>query len=210
MNNFFRIVSIVIMFVTPHMALAQSASISDYNKSAGERQKIVDYFRAELNSSNPEKQFSAMLYVLQKGDAQLQQMAKEVGLLSTSPALRSMALRAIFDARTNLILQVTGRGKAREAVLKWISSGNIGGVNDGTVGQVSLRPGPYNKDNKCYMRGSRNCGIILSGTTVSIYVGYNSASSQISVRLNNQGQLTGAVVVPRKNVRGQVLIDLLK
>jgi len=205
MNGFFKIVLTVMVLVIPHAALAQSASISDYNKSVGERQKNVDFFRAELNSSDPDRQFSAMLYVLQKGDAQLKQMAKEVGLLSTNLVMRNMALQAVFDARTNLIIQVTGQGEAGKKLLNWVS-GSAGGVEDGTVGQLRLQPGPYNKGGKCYMRGKKNCGIYLSGTTVSLYRGL----AQMSVRLNNQGQLIGAVNVPSHRARGKVLIDLLK
>ena len=170
----------------------------------------LDAFRQRLNDDNPAKRRAAMEIMIKSDDPALVLMAKEAGLFSSDRALRSAALKAIFDSKPRLRAVLVSTDKeSLQGVARFVA-GN-GGSYDDKGGTLSVQVGAYSDEAKCWLDSQgRRCFIALSGETVSIFGDSFSGSLAATLALNDEGILKGPfqTSINAKGAAGTAMIDL--
>lgn len=169
-------------------ANAQS-SLDDIEKKLGEKTSELDRVDALLASENRNKRIAAMELLIQSGNPVFVSRAKEVGLFSSDPEMRSKALQAVFEAGGPFRLVIELNGDLEENRMgRWLSQRGSWD-DDAKYGSYTFNVDPFDKKVNCWrFKGYNSCAIYLTGDTVSLQ-DWSSASG--SLTLGREGKLEG-------------------
>lgn len=175
-------------------AMAQT-SIDDIEAALGgaaeELQRVDDI----LAHSDANRRLAGMELLLASGNPTYVRRAKEVGLFSSDPYLRSAALKAVLEGGGALTFELDTSGLGEELLASWARKLSGDGVvaPDGSSIAVTFRLGGFDAKNNCYLiLNSKNCMVVLEGENVAItWVFYRFM--QGLTRLNESGELVGSL-----------------
>lgn len=174
----------------PHMAGAQTAldQIKTNRDQLAQQYAEADLMLADTDKN---KRIGAMMAMLQSGDPIYQKRARDVGLFSPDPEMRSLALQAILQTggpfRVDLYLK--GVNEEKSKVYGWLSDAK--GVWDPQTGfgSFNFTVGEYNPKLNCWPRPDyeTTCWAYLTGETIS----FEFSRAVVKLTLANDGRLLG-------------------
>ncbi len=156
-----------------------------------EQSETLRNFSEILNGDDRARSLDALKFLLYRDEPEYHNFATEFGVFSTDPAMREMALQALFDRRRQhrFVLDIKDiEGRAVSGITDF-----YGGVTNAETQQayVTITTTPYDSDADCWKQAERGfCAFILTGDAVSLrdwtYVTGN-------LELNDEGAMVGTM-----------------
>lgn len=140
--------------------------------------------------------------------------AKEVGLLSSDPAMREAALKAMLDAGGAMTFALDTSALSDDQMERWLNRlSNQGPVAaDKSAITLTFQLGPFDAKTNCYViLNTTKCFLTRDGSSLALTWWFYS-DMQGRVSLDNEGQLVGELTFSENaNWRGTVpvLVQLL-
>lgn len=176
---------------------AQTLSPAEIRAMVDERAEGLNEYQALLNDPDPVRSIAAMKIMMQSGDWQLERMALEYGIYSTSTAVRRAALEAFFNASPTLEIWIDGSAldeKHDQSYFRGDVSGFLGSISSGPRGFLSLKVGDFDQENACWIIHSSNnkkgCLVRLSENSVTLEL----FGRWHNLVLNDEGELVGQLM----------------
>jgi len=178
------------------------------------RTQELDRVDELLASEDPNRRLAAMEALLASGDPAFVERAAETGLFSEDVRLRETAIRAVLQTGGpfTLRLDLSATDDEQSMMLEWLGYSAGATSADLAQGSVTFTVDPFDEKAKCWYlsssSGSKHCGFVLTGETVSLSGWRYTAGS---LTLDDAAILSGAVSNERrKGVPVPARIDLLE
>lgn len=189
-------------------ALAQK-SLAEIKAEAAAGSGELAEVDAMLADADPNIRAAAMVALLGSGNVAFVQRAMEAGLLSSDPAMRAFALKAVFDAGGPVRLVLDLSGLEGEPLKKWLDiTGDYGVVaSDGKSAAVLYDVRSFDDENRCYLSDRGYCLLRLNGTDVDFDIGNSNIRGFAT--LSDQGLLVGSLSYSGYEVSVPLAVKLL-
>ena len=171
--------------------------------AVGELQRVDEI----LASPDANRRLAGMELLLGSGNPTFVRRAKEVGLFSSDPYLRSAALKAVLDGGGAMTFELDTSGLADDIRSYWVRklSGEGAIAPDGSRITLTFNLGEFDAKNNCYLvLNGKNCMLVLEGENVAITWAFYRYMQGL-VRLSEAGELVGTLTfLDNTSPRGSV------
>lgn len=185
---------IMVLAGWPLAGFGQSISAADLRAMVDEKIGGLDEYAELLNDPDPERSLAAMTIMIGLDDPQINRMALQHGLTSTSPAVRRAALKAYFDTGPNLDIYIDGSSLDRDDLTTYISN-RYGTVDENGIAYLTYKVGEFDKAENCYDFQSAPNYCLIRLTEDSASIGLWQKWSPM--KLTAEGVLSGFIQVDR-------------
>lgn len=182
-----RFLALPIFLLPVQPALAQ-LTLDDLATKVGERVDALSAFEDALADPDARKALAAMQIMIKEGDADQKRMAIRSGLYATDLAIRSTVLRAIFDSKPNLVIQIKPVGDAVNQYYGRAVGTFAGTLKPDMSASVVRKLGEWDPEKQCWPETSGNgrCIAMLNADVVSFFL-----DSWAQLALDKEGNLVG-------------------
>lgn len=202
------LIAIAALFVTGSAPSFAQSSLADIEKKLSEKTSELDRVDELLSSENRNKRIAAMELLILSGNPVFANRAKEIGLFSADPEMRSKALQAVFNSGGpfRLVLELNGDLESNR-MGQWLSQRGSWD-SEAKFGNYTFTVDPFDKKKNCWrFKGYSSCAIYLTGDTISLQ-DWSSASG--SLTLGREGRLEGTFQYKPNGKSIRASIDLME
>ena len=181
MKNLLLAFAINLSVINTATAQEPTLSIEELNAQIDARVSNLNPYRALLNDPDPARSIAAMEIMLGSGDAALERMATEFGVLSSEPQVRRIAVEKLLSLKPVLVVKLDGSVTEDRSFAQIITSSLDGAVSPDGIGAVKVPLGEFDVGKGCYvwLNDNKYCAVSVSGD--GIFVEYrNSLSASFS------------------------------
>lgn len=171
-------------------ASAQSLSVDQLKAKIDARTNSLNQYQSLLNDPDPARAVAAMQIMMGSGDPELFRIARDFGIYSPNSTVQQVALDSFFRAKPVLVLVLDASKLDKQDIGRFDQQivGGGGTVTPDHVGTLTVKVGPYDDDQSCFVgNNSKDCFIRMSNNIVSMSV-YRAWAT---LTLNKQGALEG-------------------
>jgi hypothetical protein len=186
-------------------AQAQGLTLSDLSAAVDVDASEIAGFRAALADPDPNRALAAMRILMASGEPLLVNLALEAGLSAPDGVMRKSAFEAYVATRPTLLAHAEIDGDFGEKFRSWIELSG-GSVASETTGTLTLAIGPWDEDQRCYLRAAQDtCQTRVADGQLSDVMSYGI----IGLVLGEGGTLTGSVSHERSGGPVSIRVPLL-
>jgi len=202
-----RLICVLVALASP--AFAQTLTPEALKAKVAEGDGIRAEYYAIMDDPDPAKAASAVKFMMESGDPELERMARDYAIFSPHAAVQRAALEAFFNGSPRLEIFLDGSALTKDE-LGWFSS-SLGSQNatvDGTQGHWIEQVGKFDEDKGCwvYKRSANYCLISLSENQVTFYMW----QKPVALRLDEDGRLVGKGVVHNTKTAARITIPVTR
>lgn len=194
---------LLVAFTCSFVASAASGqtSIDDIEAALGGKTDELARVDAILSSADADTRIAGMQLLLESGNPTFVRRAKEVGLFSSDPSMRDMALKSVLDAGGALTFELNTSGLNKDQMEEWLDRlADQGAVAaDGSRITLSFQIGPYVPDDNCYViLNAVQCLLVREGSSVALnWYFYHDMQGRMT--LDPEGRLVGELTFARND-----------